>query len=89
MQGELATAVGELLRKLWSSGKNAVAPRFFKTKLDRFAPQFSGHNQHDCQVKSCTLKLITKRKIDCLTNNVNSLVSRKCFLSYWMGFMKT
>ncbi|KAH0926393.1 hypothetical protein HID58_018649 [Brassica napus] len=49
MRGELATAVGELLRKLWSSGKNAVAPRFFKTKLDRFAPQFSGYNQHDCQ----------------------------------------
>lgn len=88
MQGELATAVGELLRKLWSYGKNAVAPRFFKTELARFAPQFSGYNQHDCQVKSCTLKLITKRKIDCLTN-VNSLVSRKCFLSYWMGFMKT
>ncbi|KAF3610754.1 hypothetical protein DY000_02048760 [Brassica cretica] len=49
MRGELATAVGELLRKLWSSGKNAVAPRFFKTELARFAPHFSGYNQHDCQ----------------------------------------
>ncbi|KAL0700339.1 hypothetical protein Bca4012_056461 [Brassica carinata] len=49
MRGELATAVGELLRNLWSSGQNAVAPRFFKTKLAKFAPQFSGYNQHDCQ----------------------------------------
>ncbi|XP_018492840.2 putative ubiquitin carboxyl-terminal hydrolase 11 [Raphanus sativus] len=48
-RGELATAVGELLRKLWSSEQKAVVPRPFKTKLDRFAPQFSGYNQHDCQ----------------------------------------
>lgn len=50
MQGELAIAFGELLRKLWSSGQNTVAPRAFKTKLARFAPQFSGYNQHDSQV---------------------------------------
>ncbi|KAL1213003.1 putative ubiquitin carboxyl-terminal hydrolase 11 [Cardamine amara subsp. amara] len=49
MRGELAIAFGELLRKLWSSGQNAVAPRAFKTKLARFAPQFSGYNQHDSQ----------------------------------------
>ncbi|XP_010538864.1 PREDICTED: ubiquitin carboxyl-terminal hydrolase 10-like [Tarenaya hassleriana] len=49
MCGELALAFGELLRKLWSSGRNAVAPRAFKTKLARFAPQFSGYNQHDSQ----------------------------------------
>ncbi|XP_020247698.1 ubiquitin carboxyl-terminal hydrolase 9-like [Asparagus officinalis] len=49
MQGELATAFGDLLRNLWSSGATAIAPRSFKAKLARFAPQFSGYNQHDSQ----------------------------------------
>lgn len=49
MHGELAVAFGELLRKLWSSGQTSVAPRVFKGKLARFAPQFSGYNQHDSQ----------------------------------------
>ncbi|XP_018434167.1 putative ubiquitin carboxyl-terminal hydrolase 11 [Raphanus sativus] len=49
MRGELAIEFGELLRKLWSSGQYTVAPRSFKTKLGRFAPQFSGYNQHDSQ----------------------------------------
>ncbi|CAN8314025.1 unnamed protein product [Cochlearia groenlandica] len=49
MRGELAIAFGDLLRKLWSSGQTSVAPRAFKTKLARFAPQFSGYNQHDSQ----------------------------------------
>ncbi|XP_021647323.2 ubiquitin carboxyl-terminal hydrolase 10 isoform X5 [Hevea brasiliensis] len=48
-EGELALAFGELLRKLWSSGRNAIAPRAFKGKLALFAPQFSGYNQHDSQ----------------------------------------
>lgn len=49
MVGELALAFGELLRKLWSPGRMPIPPRPFKTKLVRFAPQFSGHNQHDSQ----------------------------------------
>ncbi|KAH7686774.1 ubiquitin carboxyl-terminal hydrolase 4/11/15 protein [Dioscorea alata] len=49
MQGELAIAFGDLLRTLWSSGRTSVAPRAFKGKLARFAPQFSGYNQHDSQ----------------------------------------
>ncbi|KAI8019132.1 Ubiquitin carboxyl-terminal hydrolase 10 [Camellia lanceoleosa] len=49
LHGELALAFGELLRKLWSSGRTAIAPRAFKGKLARFAPQFSGFNQHDSQ----------------------------------------
>ncbi|XWS50184.1 hypothetical protein CRYUN_Cryun12cG0067200 [Craigia yunnanensis] len=49
MHGELALAFGELLRKSWSSGQTAIAPRVFKGKLARFAPQFSGYNQHDSQ----------------------------------------
>ncbi|KAF8108974.1 hypothetical protein N665_0104s0281 [Sinapis alba] len=47
ISGELAKAFGELLNKLWSSRSNPVTPRFFKTKLDKAAPQFSGHDQHD------------------------------------------
>ncbi|KAK4787420.1 hypothetical protein SAY86_011253 [Trapa natans] len=49
MVGELAMAFGELLRKLWVPGRFPVAPRAFKVKLARFAPQFSGYNQHDSQ----------------------------------------
>ncbi|GAB2209906.1 hypothetical protein Droror1_Dr00027133 [Drosera rotundifolia] len=49
MHGELALAFGELLRKMWSSGRSTIAPRQFKGKLARFAPQFSGYNQHDSQ----------------------------------------
>lgn len=49
MQGELALAFGELSRKLWSPGTNPIVPRAFKPKLAKFAPQFSGYNQHDSQ----------------------------------------
>ncbi|CAI5971344.1 unnamed protein product [Closterium sp. NIES-65] len=49
MEGEMATAFGELLRKLWAPGRDPVAPRAFKARLSRFAPQFSGYNQHDSQ----------------------------------------
>ncbi|KAK1259788.1 Ubiquitin carboxyl-terminal hydrolase 5 [Acorus gramineus] len=49
MVGELALAFGELLRKLWAPGRTPVSPRPFKAKLARFAPQFSGYNQHDSQ----------------------------------------
>lgn len=49
-QGEIALAFGDLLRKLWAPGATPVAPRTFKSKLSRFAPQFNGFNQHDSQV---------------------------------------
>lgn len=49
MDGEIALAFGDLLRKLWAPGAAQVAPRLFKSKLARFAPQFSGYNQHDSQ----------------------------------------
>ncbi|GFZ17710.1 ubiquitin-specific protease 8 [Actinidia rufa] len=49
MDGEIALAFGDLLRKLWEPGATPVAPRMFKSKLARFAPQFSGFNQHDSQ----------------------------------------
>ncbi|CAM8972958.1 unnamed protein product [Rhodiola kirilowii] len=49
MDGEIALAFGDLIRKLWAPGASPVAPRLFKSKLSRFAPQFSGFNQHDSQ----------------------------------------
>ncbi|XP_027349205.1 ubiquitin carboxyl-terminal hydrolase 8-like isoform X2 [Abrus precatorius] len=49
MNGELALAFGDLLRKLWVPGARPVAPRMFKMKLANFAPQFSGYSQHDSQ----------------------------------------
>ncbi|KAF6169981.1 hypothetical protein GIB67_034373 [Kingdonia uniflora] len=49
MDGEIAFAFGDLLRKLWALGATPVAPRLFKSKLGHFAPQFSGFNQHDSQ----------------------------------------
>ncbi|XP_022958477.1 ubiquitin carboxyl-terminal hydrolase 9-like isoform X2 [Cucurbita moschata] len=49
MHGVFALAFGELLRKLWLPGQSSIAPRAFKGNLARFAPQFSGYNQHDSQ----------------------------------------
>ncbi|XP_048608097.1 ubiquitin carboxyl-terminal hydrolase 8-like [Brassica napus] len=49
MKGEIALAFGDLLRSLWAPGASTVTPRTFKAKLGRFAPQFSGFNQHDSQ----------------------------------------
>ncbi|GAA0154175.1 cysteine protease [Lithospermum erythrorhizon] len=49
MNGEIASAFGDLLKKLWAPGASPVAPRTFKLKLAHFAPQFSGYNQHDSQ----------------------------------------
>ncbi|KAK4785877.1 hypothetical protein SAY86_002566 [Trapa natans] len=49
MNGEIALAFGDLLRKLWEPGAAPLAPKTFKMKLARFAPQFSGYNQHDSQ----------------------------------------
>ncbi|KAF0911260.1 hypothetical protein E2562_008019 [Oryza meyeriana var. granulata] len=49
MKGELASSFGDLLRKLWALDRTPVAPRQFKGNLARYAPQFSGFNQHDSQ----------------------------------------
>ncbi|KAE9590782.1 putative ubiquitinyl hydrolase 1 [Lupinus albus] len=49
MNGELALAFGDLLRRLWVPGARPVSPRTFKMKLSNFAPQFSGYSQHDSQ----------------------------------------
>jgi len=49
MKGELAEAYCSLIKDLWSGSHSAIAPRDFKWKLERFAPQFAGYQQHDSQ----------------------------------------
>jgi len=49
MKGELAKQYYELMEDLWSGRCRVKTPREFKWKLERFAPQFSGYQQHDSQ----------------------------------------
>jgi len=48
-QGKLAEEFGRLTRELWNGRNSAVAPRDFKSRLERFASQFTGYQQHDSQ----------------------------------------
>lgn len=49
MKGELADEFSDLMKELWSS-RNAVSePRTFLKALEKFAPRFSGYQQHDSQ----------------------------------------
>lgn len=89
MKGELALAFGELLRKLWAPGRTPIAPRPFKTKLVRFAPQFSGHNQHDSQVCSIT-EISPSNFYDVVCGNIYFIIFFRSFwLFFLMVFMKT
>ena len=47
--GEIARVYGELIKAIWSGYHNNIPPREFKISVGRFAPQFSGFSQHDCQ----------------------------------------
>ena len=51
MRGEIAQSFGALLQRIWSdtSQSTSYPPREFKSVLSRFAPQFSGYQQHDTQ----------------------------------------
>eukprot|EP01087_Luapelamoeba_hula_P007900 TRINITY_DN1943_c0_g1_i3.p1 TRINITY_DN1943_c0_g1~~TRINITY_DN1943_c0_g1_i3.p1 ORF type:complete len:1256 (+),score=322.20 TRINITY_DN1943_c0_g1_i3:123-3890(+) len=49
MKGELAEEYASLQKEIWSGRSRATAPREFKYKLEHFAPQFSGYQQHDSQ----------------------------------------
>ncbi|KAJ6464645.1 hypothetical protein C8R47DRAFT_1156028 [Mycena vitilis] len=51
MHGAIAEAFGALLHRIWASSgpSTSYSPREFKTQLQRFAPQFSGYQQHDSQ----------------------------------------
>ena len=67
-QGELAYSFGDLLRKIWAIDGTSYSPRQFKARLARFAPQFSGFNQHDSQVSKLD------PTIDSFSISVNLLV---------------
>ncbi|KAL0065156.1 hypothetical protein AAF712_007826 [Marasmius tenuissimus] len=51
MHGAIAEAFGALLDRIWapSGSSTSYSPREFKSQLQRFAPQFSGYQQHDSQ----------------------------------------
>eukprot|EP00753_Platysulcus_tardus_P020305 PLAT7949.2.p2 GENE.PLAT7949.2~~PLAT7949.2.p2 ORF type:complete len:459 (+),score=147.42 PLAT7949.2:17-1393(+) len=49
MRGELASAYGKLVHRLWLGSSRSVSPRAFKLQVSRFAPQFRGYRQHDAQ----------------------------------------
>ena len=51
MNGAIAEVFGVLMRRIWStdSSSSSYSPRDFKMQLQRFAPQFSGYQQHDSQ----------------------------------------
>jgi ubiquitin carboxyl-terminal hydrolase 4/11/15 len=51
MHGAIAEAFGALLHRIWApnSTSTTFTPREFKQQLQRFAPQFSGYQQHDSQ----------------------------------------
>lgn len=51
MNGAIAEAFGLLLHRIWAqdSTSTSYSPREFKSQLQRFAPQFSGYQQHDSQ----------------------------------------
>eukprot|EP01084_Bolivina_argentea_P013555 25449_1 len=49
MKGELANEFAKLVSDVWSGNYKVIAPRSLKHKLSKFAPQFSGWQQHDSQ----------------------------------------
>lgn len=51
MHGAVAQAFGALMSRIWDpeSTMSSYTPREFKQTLQRFAPQFSGYQQHDSQ----------------------------------------
>ena len=49
MGGQIARTYGDLIKSMWSGAHSCQAPRDFKLAVGRFAPQFSGFQQQDCQ----------------------------------------
>ena len=47
--GKLVVAYAELMKRMWLGNRSVVEPLDFKQQLSTFAPQFSGHHQHDSQ----------------------------------------
>eukprot|EP00743_Colponemidia_sp_Colp-15_P010279 GILK01011304.1.p1 GENE.GILK01011304.1~~GILK01011304.1.p1 ORF type:complete len:590 (-),score=84.15 GILK01011304.1:61-1830(-) len=49
MKGELIEAFASLVADLWANHSSAVSPARVKYVIGRWAPQFIGYNQQDCQ----------------------------------------
>lgn len=49
MQGEIARTYADLIKVMWSGNHSSFLPREFKCAVSRFAPQFTGFAQQDCQ----------------------------------------
>ncbi|XP_049846278.1 ubiquitin carboxyl-terminal hydrolase 4-like isoform X2 [Schistocerca gregaria] len=49
MRGEIAVAFGDLIKTIWSGHNAYTVPHNFKHQVGKFAPQFSGYQQHDSQ----------------------------------------
>lgn len=49
MGGEIAKSYADLIKAMWSGSHTCLSPRDFKQAVGRFAPQFSGYAQQDCQ----------------------------------------
>lgn len=49
MHGEIARTYAELIKVIWSGNYGSYLPREFKCAVSRFAPQFTGFAQQDCQ----------------------------------------
>ncbi len=75
MKGEIAEEFASLVKELWDGAHSSVAPRNFKWKLERFAPQFAGYQQHDSQELLAFL-------LDGLHEDMNRIRVSKYFLFY-------
>lgn len=49
MRGEIARTYAGLIKLMWAGTNNSFLPREFKCVVSRFAPQFNGFAQQDCQ----------------------------------------
>ncbi|KAH9074760.1 hypothetical protein EDB83DRAFT_2353143 [Lactarius deliciosus] len=83
MHGEIAQSFGALLQRIWSdtSQNTSYSPREFKSILSRFAPQFSGYQQHDTQEFVAFL-------LDGLHEDLNRVLKKPLARSSWQGYMK-
>ncbi|KAG6908782.1 hypothetical protein DXG01_003311 [Tephrocybe rancida] len=100
MHGAIAEAFGALLQRIWAStgSSTSYSPRDFKSQLQRFAPQFSGYQQHDSQELVAFL-------LDGLHEDLNRVLKKpyvekpdwegggdielmKLALNSWEGYMK-
>jgi hypothetical protein len=50
LHDQLAREFGKLVNVLWRESYKYVAPSSLKNTISRFAPRFSGYDQHDAQV---------------------------------------